>query len=680
MLVDIYLHECYIVTKRPQLISLAMRPLHSNDSRIGHQDARRTIPPAANSHMSFFITDEASLDSYPGPPVLPIHSRDSKGATGSYRRGDKDHFVDNVPSWSPFSRASFFSLSPGSLPSQTQPSSVSRPITPITLGPSCVGSIDSLPSSRRNSFASSLSEPVVSYDQESIGEPASIVSMADSGSVPQLVMPCINMPSRRPFTETGKNLGRLKILLAGDHGVGKTSLLKAIVQTCDHIVHIDAISPPAGAAQASSYLDNLSSSFERESLPTTAISEVHASTKPYPEWWQELDTPCQFGKQKTWGDNVLERNICFVDTPGYGRESSVMATITPCVDYVESHLRKVSEGDISDLDLMNMLGGEGGCQVDAALYLISHDLKPADLEYIRRLAPLTNVIPLLARVESLSEEQIVARKQEITRQLSSAGIRLFTFTPIGARGTQAQCAPSIPYTVSSARVSDHDIMDASLLMSPDYVQQLIPTDLAFLVEKMFSLNGAAWLRHSAAKKYLQWRELTPSRPRDLYRPLSLPEPPRPSLALARRRSPQTIGGMAQVRVADWATELQRGLVNERLRYEALCRDERAMWLTEKLHECARDGAVVPVNNRLRETSDEGPKKARNGGYGASKTQQHQDPLGLLQVAADLKVRGWVAVEVLSSLGAVGLAFWISRHGWPTKAAELMGRVDEVLRF
>jgi hypothetical protein len=32
-------------------------------------------------------------------------------------------------------------------------------------------------------------------------------------------MPSIKMPSRRPFTETGKNFGRLKILLAGHSGM-----------------------------------------------------------------------------------------------------------------------------------------------------------------------------------------------------------------------------------------------------------------------------------------------------------------------------------------------------------------------------------------------------------------------------------------------------------------------------
>lgn len=42
--------------------------------------------------------------------------------------------------------------------------------------------------------------------------------MIDSGSAPQLVMPSIKMPSRRPFTERGKNMGRLKVLVAGDSG------------------------------------------------------------------------------------------------------------------------------------------------------------------------------------------------------------------------------------------------------------------------------------------------------------------------------------------------------------------------------------------------------------------------------------------------------------------------------
>ncbi|KAI0455188.1 hypothetical protein F5B21DRAFT_472289 [Xylaria acuta] len=669
-----------------------MRPLHGDDTWGTRQRQRAARPndrgphltthSAASNYVSFCITDEASLDSHRGRSVLPTHFGGSNKVPEPSPIDDRDRPVDDATSCSPLSRASLLSQSPVSLLSQAQPSSLSRPITPIMLGPSCISSVGSSSSSRRNSFASSLSDDAVGYGQESAGDPASALSMLDSGSAPQLVMPSINMPSRRPFTETGKGLGRLKILLAGDSGVGKTSLLKAIVQTCDHIVHVDPISPLNEIGQACSQPDiMMSASLRRQSLPTTGISEVHASTKPYPEWWHELDTPSVSHKRKRRDDHVLERNICFVDTPGYSYQSSVMETIVPCVDYVESHLSKVSSDDLSESDLMNMLGGDGGCQVDVVLYLVSHSLKPADLEYICRLIPLTNVIPILSRAELLSEQQTAAYKQQIATQLERAGIRPFTFTPTVAQEKQEPSTPSIPYTASSATGSDYDTMDASLLMSSNYLQPLIPTDLSFLVEKIFSVDGASWLRHSAARKYLQWRESTSHRPRDLYRPLAAPVPDyssaltRLSQALAIYHGPQQSDATAQFQVADWVTELQRSLANERLRYEALTRGERAVWLTEKLHECVQDGTLMAASQG--KGTNSGGRRRRGGRYGASKTQQHQDPLGLLQVAADLKATGWKAMEVLSSLGLVGLAFWISRHGWPTKAVEL---VDEWMGF
>ncbi|KAI1170368.1 hypothetical protein F4777DRAFT_569377 [Nemania sp. FL0916] len=656
-----------------------MRPL-GDDTWAGRQRQRGsglydhnpqlTTSSLSNHQMSFVIADESSLDSCRGSSALPAHCADPKKPVESFQRDERDHLGDDAPSCSVSSRASPFSHSPISLLSQAPPSSASRPITPIMLGPSCLGSVYSNPSSRRNSFTSSLSDHAMGYDLEFPGEPATTSSMLDSGSAPQLVMPSINMPSRRPFTETGKNLGRLKILLAGGCGTGKTSLLKAIVQTCSHIVHVDPI-----------LSSNEGASSKRGRAATAAVSEVHASTRPCPEWWQELDTACVPHKRKRMGDKILERNICFVDTPGYGRESSVMETIMSCVDYVESHLRKVLSADLSDSDLLNMLGGVGGCQVDAVLYLISWPLKPADLEYIRRLVPLTNVIPLLARAERLSESQMMAQKQEIAGQLEHAGIRPFTFTSSVAQEKQGQHVPSIPYSVSSVAISEHDIMDASLLMSPDYIQPLIPTELAFLVETMFSPDGASWLRHSAAKKYLQWRELKPGQPLDLYRPLSASTTDHASrsaqlsLALAKYQHPQQEGEIRQIQVADWAAELQRSLISERQRYEALARGDRVVWLTEQLHECVQGGTLVSVNS-LKDASGKGGRRGKSGGHGATETQQHQDPLGLLQAAVDLKVRGRTAVEVISGLGAVGLAVWISRHGWLTRATELL---DEWLR-
>ena len=38
------------------------------------------------------------------------------------------------------------------------------------------------------------------------------------GSFPQLVMPKVNMPRRKAFTETGRTMGKLKVMVVGDSG------------------------------------------------------------------------------------------------------------------------------------------------------------------------------------------------------------------------------------------------------------------------------------------------------------------------------------------------------------------------------------------------------------------------------------------------------------------------------
>jgi hypothetical protein len=99
-------------------------------------------------------------------------------------------------------------------------STISRPFTPLSPGSPAPPSLLSSPGSRRNSDAVSFEDDAASQAIISSGDEDREMGsgMMDSGSAPQLVMPSIKMPSRRPFTERGKNLGRLKILIAGDSG------------------------------------------------------------------------------------------------------------------------------------------------------------------------------------------------------------------------------------------------------------------------------------------------------------------------------------------------------------------------------------------------------------------------------------------------------------------------------
>jgi hypothetical protein len=74
------------------------------------------------------------------------------------------------------------------------------------------------------------------------------------------------------------------------------------------------------------------------------------------------------------GDSVLERNLCFVDCPGcqhQGRSDG----LEPIISYMESQLqRSISAVNTGDSDLIGLLSGNGGWQVDAVFYLISESL------------------------------------------------------------------------------------------------------------------------------------------------------------------------------------------------------------------------------------------------------------------------------------------------------------------
>lgn len=236
------------------------------------------------------------------------------------------------------------------------------------------------------------SQAIASSEDDDV-EPQIHSSMQDSA--PQLIMPSIKMPSRRPFTERGKGLGRLKVLIAGDSGmqtnvrkvsriyhaytqiagVGKTSLIKSIVQTCEDIVHVDPLSPNLPSIEQLPSRKSLSKLSSASLRSTNKITEVYASTKPYPTWWSDIEETKVLRRRKSMGDTVLERNLCFVDTPGYSHGMSRMESIESILQYVEAQFTKpFVDTTGSQGDFVSLLSGSGGFQVDVVLYMIAQGM------------------------------------------------------------------------------------------------------------------------------------------------------------------------------------------------------------------------------------------------------------------------------------------------------------------
>jgi len=84
----------------------------------------------------------------------------------------------------------------------------------------------SLPSSPKSVSSRSLQKSDDESINDETGSQAIASSEEDEGDIPtkvqdsqpELIMPSIKMPSRRPFTERGKALGRFKVMVAGRKG------------------------------------------------------------------------------------------------------------------------------------------------------------------------------------------------------------------------------------------------------------------------------------------------------------------------------------------------------------------------------------------------------------------------------------------------------------------------------
>lgn len=244
-------------------------------------------------------------------------------------------------------------------------------------------------------------------------------------------------------------------------------------------------------------------------------------------------------------------------------------------------------------------------------------------------------------------------------------------------------------------------MDASVLMSPDYVPPLLDTELKLLVDQIFEPDNIAWLKHATAKKFMDWRAhraswiaTNPPQPNSPGRP-STPlrnadSPPcnslvhlhRPvsgaadSFALARVADhTQREERLAKVRLSRWANDLQRSLQAERDRYERLARGERAVWLTERLGECVADGQLVPIsvasrghhpnnNHHHHHHHPHRPLHGKADGHrvGGGSVVDTRDPFGILQLNESVGRRVLVMIKIAGLGGLVGVVgVWVYKQ-------------------
>ena len=141
----------------------------------------------------------------------PKHTRSRSSTTDSLTHEERSSTVDSSPSRLPqLSQVPSISHSLASLSADSQ-----APLSSLASSPKST-SYRSFRPSDTSSVDETGSQALASDSESEAEHPHGLPDLQDSA--PQLIMPSIKMPSRRPFTDRGRALGRLKVLLAGDSG------------------------------------------------------------------------------------------------------------------------------------------------------------------------------------------------------------------------------------------------------------------------------------------------------------------------------------------------------------------------------------------------------------------------------------------------------------------------------
>ena len=111
-----------------------------------------------------------------------------------------------------------------------------------------------------------------------------------------------------------------------------------------------------------------------QSSSTRNFIEIHASSRAYPLWWSELDENRFLRRRYSNTESILERNICFVDTPAlepiYSPNDS-SRSIDTIVQYIEQQFQQGKRlSSLSEAEVISILTGSCSSLVDLVIYIV----------------------------------------------------------------------------------------------------------------------------------------------------------------------------------------------------------------------------------------------------------------------------------------------------------------------
>ncbi|XP_003388906.1 PREDICTED: septin-2B-like [Amphimedon queenslandica] len=177
---------------------------------------------------------------------------------------------------------------------------------------------------------------------------------------------------------------RFTLMVVGESGLGKSTLIQSLF----------------GNSIATS------SAASHSIQPTTTIETVTADIEPF-------DDP-----------RGVKMKLTVVDTPGFGESIDSSNCWQPIVDFINQKYDQYYE-DESGFNRPNIEDNRVHC----CLYFINpscHQLKPLDIKCMQELHKLVNVVPVIAKADTLTDIEKKKLKTRLLNEINENGIQIYT--------------------------------------------------------------------------------------------------------------------------------------------------------------------------------------------------------------------------------------------------------------
>uniref|UniRef100_A0A2K5LYR3 Septin 4 n=1 Tax=Cercocebus atys TaxID=9531 RepID=A0A2K5LYR3_CERAT len=117
--------------------------------------------------------------------------------------------------------------------------------------------------------------------------------------------------------------------------------------------------------------------------------------------------------------------LTIVDTPGFGDAVNNTECWKPVAEYIDQQFEQYFR-DESGLNRKNIQDNRVHC----CLYFISpfgHGLRPLDVEFMKALHQRVNIVPILAKADTLTPPEVDRKKRKIREEIEHFGIKIYQF-------------------------------------------------------------------------------------------------------------------------------------------------------------------------------------------------------------------------------------------------------------